>query len=336
MSTTSRRRFLTGAAAATAGVAYAGVNGAAAAREIQTNPIDARVALSFFDWPRHAEKELRGNRHLACLLYGLVCVDVKSQELLLPNPAGVANVDAHNARLWVLKSSIADDQQFSAADKQDDINGIATGFTIEGCKIEIAALDAAGTVISETATSDLKWRNSKQQPWRDQKWVRSLKAQTGKSLIPVAQRGNRALVTSQVQLKGGRVTAVPPFSEQGQHAEWRSQLSGGTVVVAATTDSMLWTRPFAAVTNRIRVTFISATSTKTLLLNMPPSGLLAAITHSTDMAHSDPTKMTDSTAFARLLVGNDPSSFPVPELDSLQIPASAGSSDDVHCEGGRP
>lgn len=335
MGATSRRQFLSGAAAATAGVACASANVVSATTTMQLDSIDARVALNFFDWPRHQEQEHHGKKHLGWLLYGLVCMDVPNEELLLPNPAGVPNVDAHNARLWVQKTMVADDSQFSAADKHDDANGIATGYTIGGSKLQLAALDSAGKVISDNSPA-LKWRNSKQQPWRDQKWLRSLKAHTGKSLIPLAQRDNRVLVTSRVELKGGRVTAVPPFSIQGQHAEWRSQLGNGDVVVAATTDSMLWTRAVSELTDRIRVTFVGSAGSKTLLLQMPATGLLAAITHSTDMPHSDPTKMTDSTAFARLLVGNDPSSFPVPVLDTLQQPAYAGSSDDVHCEGGRP
>ncbi len=336
MGATSRRRFLSGAAAATAGVACATVNAAAAAGTMQTGSVDTRVAFDFFNWPRHQDKENQGGNHAAWLLYGLVCMDVKSQELLLPNPAGVPNVSAHNARLWVLKSSIVDSAQFSTTEKGDDSSGLLTYFTIAGYKLQLAALDAARNQISDT-TPDLKWRNSTQQPWRHSKWVRSLKAQTGKALIPAAQRDDRSLVTTRVELKGGTVTAVPPFSTQGQHAEWRSQLADGSIVVGATTDSMLWTRPFSSRADRLRVTFVDRLgASKTLLLRMSTTGLLAALTHSTDMPHSIPTQMTDSTAFARLLVGNNPATFPVPVLEGLQRPAALGSSDDVHCEGGRP
>lgn len=334
MGATSRRQFLSGAAAATAGVACATANAAAAARSMTIDTVDARVAMDFFNWPRHKEKEHQGRKHAAWLLYGLVCMDVKSQELLLPNPAGVPDVSAHNARLWVLKSSIADSSQFTGADQGDDDSGLLTYFTIAGYKLQLAAVDSAGDPIVDT-TRALQWRNTNQQPWRHSKWLRSLKVHTGKSLITGTKRDDPSLVSSRVELYGGRVTAVPPFSKQGQHAEWRSQLSSGSSVVAATTDSMLWTRPFSPRADRLRVTFVTRRSSKTLFLHLTTNGLLAAITHSTDMAHNDPTKMTDSTAFARLLVGNDPASFPVPVLDNLQNPGFVGSSDDVHCEGGR-
>ena len=335
MSATSRRKFLSGAAAAGAGVACASISPAAAAAVLRAPTHDEMVAIDFINWPRHQESPA-GRTRLACLVYGLVCVDALNQEALLPNSAGVPNVRPHQARLWTTTSSIVGANPFSGSETGTDSTGVLTFFSIATYKVQITPLTALGAPAPDVTPQVLKWRNSLQHPWQHEKWVRSLKVQTGKEMIPLADRENRALVTSRVQMKGGRVTAVPPFTLQGQHAEWRSTVGDGTIRTAATTDSMLWTRNYHRTTDRLAITFTNSTGVKTLYLKMAPGGLKAAITHATDTASSDPTKMTDSTAFARLLVGNAPSSFPVPELATLPHPSALGSSQDVHCEGGRP
>ena len=60
--------------------------------------------------------------------------------------------------------------------------------------------------------------------------------------------------------------------------------------------------------------------------------MLCVATHATTMAHGDPTKLTDSKAFARLLRNGDPSTYPYPVLDSLPKPYASLSSEDMHCE----
>ena len=340
MSATSRREFLSGAAAASAGMACATLSVSAAPAEvIAPMTHDAMVAMDFIDWPRHQEGPPAPTR-LACLFYGLICVDVGYQDALLPNAAGVPNVRPHQARFWTTTSSIVGSNPFTGSETGTDASGALTWVSTATYKVEFTPLTAMGARVDDLIpqSAQPKWRNSLRQPWTHAKWVRSLNAQTGRALIGNTQRENRTLVTSRIKMRGGLVTAIPPYTRQGQHAEWKSTLRDGSVVIAATTDSMLWTRSFPRTTQRVEVSFINAAGAvvKSLQLSMSSNGLPVAITHATDTPSSDPSKMTDSTAFARLLEGNDPSRFPIPELATLPRSAPQHSSEDVHCEGGKP
>jgi len=306
---------------------------AAKADHLQPSRHDEAVADDFFNWPRHQSKESSQSPRLVGLLYGLLCVDFTGKEVLMPFSNGITDVRDHEPRIWFKTSTVTESTQVANTAMGIDGTGAYTYFDIASSRVAFKALNSAGNELPDP-TAALKKRNNAQHPWMHIKWVRCLKQLTGISLITSSQRNDPALVASRIWLGTGTVAAVPPFSKDGQHNEWRVRQSNGKEVVSSTTDSMLWSRPLTAGTAKVRMTItpLAGGAGKNVELT-PESGVLMCVaTHATTMPHGDPTRLTDSKAFARILRNGDPSRYPVAVLDGLPKPAYALSSDDVHCE----
>jgi hypothetical protein len=329
----TRRQFLSGAAAATAGVALLDVRATASSQcDEDSRPIDEQVAVNFFARTRHEDPTELASPRVVGLLYGLLCTDFSGSEVLLPNAAGITGVEAHHARLWVVGEVVEASQ--SATPDGMDTDGEYSYFDIAGYSLTFKTFDSGGSELPDPS-SVLKKRERAQHPWMNLKWVRCLKQLTGLSLISEADREKTNFVSARVKLKTGRVAAIPPSSSDGQHSEWRVKQSDGKVVVSATTDSMQWSRPLrqVAATLRIQLTPLGgSTATKTIVLKVDDQKVLLAITHATHKMHSDPTHQTDSKAFARLLKNGDPNTYPVPELEGMAVTGTSASASDVHCE----
>lgn len=340
MSETSRRTFLSGTA--TAAAAYAVGSSSIVPSSVEARAagdIDAKVAFDYVEFPRFQDVLLKGTPRVSALMYGLVCADLKGQELLMPSTDGLIKTDSsgmhgvhkHRARLWALTSAVAGGQ---APDGKESKPGVELSYwTLDGLALSFSPMVSGRTLT--VSSGKLKAKKSNSHPWTNMKWVRSLKAHTGLSLIKSDQRNNPALVASRVALNGGDVCALPPFSDDGQNGEWTVTRRNKKTVTSATTDSMLWQRPLPDGTTSVKVTLtpLGGGTPRELELKLNDvHALLAVITNATTAAHSDPTQLKDSTAFARLLRGGDPAKFTVPVAARDMRAKPAASSEDIHCE----
>ena len=332
----TRRQFLSGAAAATAGVALLNTRAAAEETHPHDGDIDERVAMDFLNAPLHQDSTETASNRIVGLLYGLICTDLKLGEALLPYVGGIDEVKPHIARLWVKTGSIVDASEIAATATGTDGSMAVTYFDIAGYSVSFKPIDGSGNELPEPSTS-LKKRNSDRNPWMHIKWVRCLKKLTGLKLISDTDRNKKDLVTTRVRLKPGKIAAVPPYSRDGQNFEWRVKQGDGKVVVSATTDSMLWSRVLSSGVANVKVTLtdLGGTAQKKIVLKLDAHCLSVAITHATTADHTDRTKQTDSIAFARLLEGGNPATYPVPVMEGSpeeQAYVATASAEDVHCE----
>lgn len=355
MSTTSRRGFLSGAAAAAAAAcagacggpnnqtssnATAGVNANIGGAAPPCAPpavaaADQRVATSYLHNPRFRDPALDTKPTSTLLLYGLVCADFgPDKELLLPNTSGLSNqqVHQHRARLWLNKGDV--DAGSAAPDGALTDHAVQFEFwDIATFVVTIDALDSANNPLSSPSPS-LAWRNSEQHPWHNEKYVRCLKTITNKSMIPASARNNATLVSARMTMTRGSVVAVPPFTERGRTIEWKVTKFDGTDMVQATTDAMVWQREYAPGVAKYRITLTPMAGGAPRVINVKQSSqsMTGVITHSMPGSLPDPLKLTDTRAFGRLLASGDPASHPTPNAHRNHTPSVALSGSDGHCE----
>ena len=167
------------------------------------------------------------------------------------------------------------------------------------------------------------------------KFVRNITAITGLPMIPAGSRDNPALVASRVAMTGGTVTAVPPHSPIGQRTEWKVTPVSGTPIISASADAMLWHVGLPPTTAKVKLSLrkISDGTIRDILLNAP-SGELAAVVTNASTTAMPPALLTDTKAFARLLVGGNPATYPFATQFNNFPPSAMGSTSDGHCEGG--
>lgn len=367
MSATSRRTFLSGAAAATAG--YAAVFGPAAAQSHGPTPnaisdthappdsiqppikdpstgasglnVDYRFAREFIIHPRFLDPALDNRPNSAVLLYGLVCVDFDDdfQELLLPNTEGAeakkAEVQEHVARLWCAQEIVT-----GTPDKSFPVTGEPTiaFWDLKGKTLTIEALNASGAVIA-AASPDLKWRNSMLHPWTNQRSVRCIKDLIKNGMIEEDKRIDSKLVASRVKLTKGTITAIPPFSALGRDVEWKVKKADGTDALHATTDAMVWQREYSSAVTSFRFRLRPLAGGEERLITIKPNTtprqppLVAAVSHAMPMSGmTGLKKLTDTRAFAQLVKGGVMKDYPTAEANRNAPPQLVASGSDGHCE----
>lgn len=353
MSATSRRGFLSSAAAAAAAATAAcsagcdfsnqtatnaspgaNVGGAAPCAEAAIAPADQRVATNYLRLPRFLDPELDGKPTSALLLYGLVCADFGAdKELLLPNTAGLTGhgVHQHRARFWLHEDSV--DGGAAADGTVTDHAEKFHFWDIAKNIVSIEALDSANNPLSSPSPS-LAWRNAETHPWHREKWVRCLQTITGKPMIPASSRNNTALVGGRVTMTRGKVVAVPPFTERGRNIEWKLTKFDGTEMVQATTDAMVWQREYAPTVAKYRVTLqpMAGGSPRVINVKQAAQSMVAVVTHAMPGSMPDPLKLTDTRAFAQLLVAGNPASHPTPDAHRNHSADVSLSGSDGHCE----
>ena len=347
MSATSRRSFLSGAAATTATL-VAGCQecppselvSTTTAASVPSEPAaDVKVAASFFRYQRFLDPALTGKPSAVLLMYGLVCVDFgPDKELLLPRTNGIGSgVHSHRARVWV-PASLLDATSDPADGTEPETTSSFPFWDISGKIVTIEALDAGGTALT-SPSPDLAWRNDPNHPWNDSKWVRCLKDLTGKSMIPAASRNNPAIMTSRVTLTKGTVIAIPPFSERGRNTRWKvTRTDGsGSDMVTATTDAMVFHQESPAAMAKFRISLkpmVGAGPTKNIIVNKNPKNqLIAVVTHAMTGTLASPNLLTDTKAFGQLLATGTVGAHPA--AVALQNQPEAGmmlSGSDGHCE----
>lgn len=348
MSATSRRGFLSSAAAAAAGAAACNYGNQTATNSSPSTtnppavpcdaplatPADQRVATNYLRLPRFLDPALDGKPSSTLLLYGLVCADFGAdKELLLPNTAGLTGhgVHQHRARFWLHEDAV-------------DGGAAADGTIIDHAEkfhfwdiakniVSIEALDAANNPLSSPSPS-LAWRNADTHPWHRDTWVRCLKTITGKSMIPTASRNNTAIVSGRVTMTKGKVVAVPPFTERGRNIEWKVTKFDGTDMVQATTDAMVWQREYAPTVAKYRVTLqpMAGGSPRIINVKQNAQSMAGVVTHAMAGSMPDPLKLTDTRAFAQLLVTGDPATHPTPDAHRNHSVDVSLSGSDGHCE----
>jgi hypothetical protein len=264
------------------------------------------------------------------LLYGLLAVDFGDKELLVPNsgglPAGLG-VHQHTPKLWVKQSLV----QSGNPDGTLTVGGLPFSFwDITNYNVSIEALDSANTVLAPVSAA-LDWRDDPSHPWTNRKWVRCLKELTNKDMITT--RNDTNLVSARMEMLTGAVTAIPPTTVYGRDNVWKAPKWDGTLMVKATTDSMIWQREYTGTAAKFRITLkpLTGTGNKVIEVAADSKALVAAVTSSMNMPPADFTKLTDTRAFARLLQGGDPNTHPLPEVNGMPT-SSSGS--DGHCECG--
>ena len=323
---TSRRDFLSGVGA----VAVAATARLRASRhEMQPSPtdIDHRVAEMFCAASDYDFLDVDTSRpHVAAILYGLVCLDRRAQELLMPNtkqvvlPAGMPMME-HHPRVW------------------SAVGGILTNWDVPGYHVRLRALDGAGAQLALGDSMGTK-DHLKRRPWGGMRWVRNLRTHTGRPPLRVNDRNDTARVTTRVGLPGGRVTAVQPHSWLGSNTDWEVTTKSGAKVVQSTTDAVLWTRQLPTGTATVEVTFLAMDA---LLPAMAPVRLpvvnnrvTLAVTHAHPDGMNSPDELEDTCAFALLLQGITTAQYPIPKAvkGGRQVPKSGASGDDGHCECG--
>jgi hypothetical protein len=354
MSATSRRRFLQGAAAAAAAATVAcggtqvptppaaertptpppvgGATGPTGGDVVAAGtPPEAAIAGKYINKPIFGDAGLEGKSASTFLLYGLLLVDFGGKEVLVPNSSGFASglgVHPHTPKLWVKKSLVASGTE----DGNVPVGALAYSFwNITNFNLTIDALDSGGAVLAPVG-GDVAWRDDPSHPWTNRKWVRSMKELTNKDII--ATRNDTSLVAARMQMVKGAVTAITPTTDHGRYKIWKATKYDGTSMVKATTDSMIWQREYTGTAAKYRITLTPmATGTaKVIEVTAANKALVAAVTSSMAGAPANPNELTDTRAFARLLVGGDPSTHPLPEAINAAMAAASGS--DGHCEGG--
>jgi hypothetical protein len=355
MSKTSRRRFLQGAAAAAAlattaacdpgrsggngsggGSASGGNAGgggtqpapapAPAAAAIAAKP-DEVVASTYLKNPMFLDPTLAGKPTATCLLYGLLCVDFGHGLVLVPNSDSLSGIGVHKhtPKLFVRKDKV---DAGSAAEDGFVPGGIQFSFwDLTGQLVTIEALDGAGAVLPPV-TNALAWRNNPNHPWTDQKWVRCLKELTNKDIT--SDLANPTLITTRVEMPNGRVTALPPTTDHGRYKQWKVTKFNGDEMLKATTDSMVWQGEFTGTPAKYRIRLTSSAGTKEIKVTATNKSMMAAITSSMNMPPGDVNRLTDTKAYARLLVGGNPNTHPEPSANPAISVMSSGS--DGHCE----
>jgi hypothetical protein len=360
MSATSRRKFLSGAAAAAAATAAAcgggpaspppanpagntspgGAAGGVAAptgpmAELLAMPVDNRVAVSFLMEPLFLDPALDLKPKSSVLLYGLVCVDFGDQELLLPNTNGLTThgVHSHRARLWLAEADVEGGS--ASPDGNQPFGSLRFSFwDINNRAVKIEALDSAGAVLT-SPSGNLAARNSPLHPWTDMKWVRCLKDITDGNLLPTTSRNNPALISSRVEMLKGAVTAVPPATARGQLSQWKVARYGGGEMLNATTDAMVWQREYSPTVAKYRISLtpIPTGTASVITVKATAQSLAAAVTHAMpSMGSANFNMLTDTRAFAQLLVGGNVATHPTPVKDRNGLQAYASSGSDGHCE----
>ena len=316
---TSRRNFLTGVTAAAIG-STAHLRAGGHEMPPASTDKDYKVAEMFCAATAHDFLDVDMNRpHLGALLYGLVCLDSRGQELLLPNSAQAGLPMAHHPRIW------------------NKVGTTLTTWDVPGYAVRCRALDAQGQEL--TLGESLKTRDHlKRRPWAGMRWVRHLKSHTGRSLLKVRDREDPLRVTTRVALPGGRVIAVPPHTPRGANTDWQVTTMSGTQVTQATTDAMLWTRQLPGGTAAIELVFRplggQTPAMPSVRLPLVNNRVTFAVTHAHAGPPNDLDRLEDTCAFALLLQGVTPTQYPIPEAvpGARQLPGSGISGDDGHCE----
>jgi hypothetical protein len=349
MRATTRRGFLSGAAAAAAACA-----GACGPNQPSTNqsaggsgpnpppcapvtaaPADQRVATDYLRLPRFLDPALDGKPSSTLLLYGLVCADFGvDKELLLPNTTGLTGqaVHQHRARLWLRK----DDVDAGSATEDLTVTDHAEQFSfwdIAKHIVSIEALDSANTPLASPSPS-LAWRNSEEHPWHDEKYVRCLKTITNKAMIPASSRNNMGLVTARVTMGKGNVVAVPPFTERGRNIVWKVTKFDATTMEQATTDAMVWQREYAPTVAKYKITLQPMGGGTPRVINVKHSAqsMVGVVTHAMTGSMPDPHKLTDTRSFAQLLVTGTVAGHPTPAAHRNHSTDVSLSGSDGHCE----
>jgi hypothetical protein len=358
MSATSRRRFLSSAAAVAAAATAASVGcnptpvptntsgngapgggapgGGTPAPPAPAMDADAQSAINFLRTPRFLDPGLDNKPSSGLLMYGLVCVDFGDKELLLPNTSGLptgAEVHPHRARIWLVASEV----QPGSDPADGSITVAARQFSywdIGGQVVTIEAYSSAGVIVAPTATP-LAWRDSPLHPWTNRKWVRCLKDLTNKDMILAANRSNTSLVTSRVTMGTGSVTAIPPSTDRGRLTQWRAQKHDGTYMQHATTDAMVWQRDYVTAVASYKITLADSTPRTINVKADARQSMFAAVTHAMPPGMlPNPNSLTDTRAFALLLQGGDPETHPTPQADRNGYASQSASGSDGHCECG--
>ena len=316
----TRRSFLTGAAAAMAATATRVRTAGMAELPPAAGDQDEMVADAFCGNQQMLLDVDQSQPHVGVLMYGLLCLDRKSRELLVPNAAQAGITHVHTPRLWA----------FSSAGGP----AVLTPWNIEGYALSFEAVTASGAVV--TATGSLKTRDHlKRRPWHGMRWVRSLKQHTGQDLLAANDRDDTDRVSARVLLSGGTVSAVQPYSKAGSNCEWETVNPSGTRLIQATTDAMQWTRQLPQDTAAIRIAFRPmrrAPAMGPVTVKLDNNRVLLAITNATAMATTVGQSLAHTKAFA-LLLENVNGTYPIPTL----VPGGRGfqvglSSSDGHCE----
>lgn len=351
---TSRRKFLSGAAAAAAACTAAcqsptpatnlspaatpaaPATAAANARDADVLS-DADVATNYLLRPRYLAPGTEDGPHSAVLLYGLVCADFGEQELLCPHTATASgDLHEHHPKLWlkhdlVQTGSAPPDGQSGSGTEQCDF------WNIHGLHVTVEALDASNQVIA-AGGPDLDWRDSDTHPWTNRKWVRCLGAITNKKLLPPGARNNPTLVSARMNMQKGTITAIPPFNRRGKDTVWALTKFDNTDMVQATTDAMVWQRVYGGTvaSYRIRLAPFPTGAEKVIRVKLEEDSqqLAAAVTHGLPEATTiaNPNTLTDTKAFAKLLIGGDPGTHPVGQAAQNAWPMLMSSGSDGHCE----
>lgn len=341
MSATSRRRFLSGAGtlAAAAMLPSPRAGGLAAAMVDVAGPIDLKVAASFCEDDKKFLDIDPDIPYSGVLLYGLVFADRKfGRELLLPQtrsiPAGPGGhppaVPVHRPRLWAPPGSVASGGE--GVEVLPDGTRLPYWDTA-GYSVTLTPLPMSAIAEDTPTAKD----HSKRHPWAHKKWVRDVVKVSGKRLLAVANRSDETKIAMRMGLKGGSIVPTPPFTAIGATTEWAVRRADGMTVVHATTDSMLWTRQWPKTTTQLKVTFtpIGVRPAKTAaVLNLTNKGIALAVTHATTVGAASHTDLVDTRAFALLLDGGDPLTYPFGVAARGVQGDTRSSASDGHCESG--
>ena len=362
MSATTRRRFLQGAAAAAAATVACGgdqattpappsatsgntTGGGPAAAPAPSPAPDAEATVAFGLGPEaviaskyilnpmFGDPALAGKSSSTFLLYGLLVVDFGGKELLVPNSGGLSGIGVHQhtPKLWIRQSHV---QAGSATADGTTPGAIKFSFwNITNLSIAIEALDSVGAVLSPQG-GDVDWRDDPNHPWTNRKWVRCLKELTNKDMT--TDRNNTALVSARMAMLKGSVTPIPPTTPLGLYNVWKVTKFDGTLMVKATTDSMIWQREYTGAAASYRITLkpmVGTATNKVINVNANDKALVAAVTSSMNMKPADLNSLTDTKAYARLLQAGDPNTHPTPVVNGVAL-ATAASGSDGHCECG--
>ncbi len=325
----SRRDFLSGVGA----VAVAATARLRASRHEMrraSTDIDHRVAEMFCAAGDYDFLDVDTSRpHVAAILYGLVCLDRRGQELLIPNtkqvtlPSTGLPMMEHHPRIWSV------------------VAGSLTAWDVPGYHVRERALNDQGVEL--TLGDSMKAQDHlKRRPWAGMRWVRNIRTHTGRSLLPAAARNDTARVTTRISLPGGRVTAVQPHSWLGSNTDWEVTTRSGTRVTQSTTDAMLWTRQLPTGTVELELTFqpmdasVPAMASVRLPIEKMSLRVTLAVTHAHPGKVNDPGVLEDTCAFALLLQGITPAQYPIPKAvpGARDVSGSGVSGDDGHCEPG--
>jgi hypothetical protein len=308
--------------------------------------IDVEVATEFCMQSTTFPDVDENRPHMALLLYGLVCVDLKG-ELLMPNSAALMGEHVHEPRLFTKGlDSFTAERTLPVPDPRSSIDLPLAYWNLKGYYASWTAIDASGNDIPTPRVPPTKRNHPDRHPWSDFRYVRDITSLTGLNLLASNKRGNPDLIASRVALPGGNLEVVPPYTRLGMMAEWRVVDHTGQETVGATTDSMLLTYQWPDAARAVRVDFVpideSVTAAKpSVVLPFIENRLTLAVTHATAGKMPDHARLLDTRAFALLLEHGDINRYPIPEfrrgargqrLADDFYPSMALSASDGHCD----